>query len=87
MRKKIASIVMACALAFGAAAPAPAFAQNANEPGRTDNLDSTGGLIDNEMFGHLALIFGIPYMLSSMGSSLIGIEQCGLHDTRGCDDI
>ena len=87
MRKKIASLVMACALAFGAAAPAPAFAQNTNEPGRTDNLTSTGGLIDNEMFGHLALIFGIPYMLSSMGSSLIGIEQCGLHDTRGCDDI
>jgi len=87
MRKKIASIVMAGALAFGAAAPAPAFAQNTNEPGPTDNLTSTGGLIDNEMFGYLALIFGIPYMLSSMGSSLIGIEQCGLHDTRGCDDI
>ena len=33
MRKKIASIVMAGALAFGAAAPAPAFAQNTNEPG------------------------------------------------------
>lgn len=89
MRKKIASIVMAGALAFGAVAPTPAFAQNTNPngPGPNDQLNSSGGLIDDSVFSHLLLIFGLPVIMSSMGSSLLGIEQCGLHDVRGCDDL
>ncbi|MDO5031121.1 hypothetical protein [Corynebacterium sp.] len=30
------------------------------------------------------VVVGIPAMLSSMGSSMLSIPQCGLFDTRAC---
>ncbi|SMG11490.1 hypothetical protein SAMN06295981_0591 [Corynebacterium pollutisoli] len=33
---------------------------------------------------NLLLLFGLPALFSSMLSSLAGIPQCTLFDTRGC---
>ncbi|MFZ2290911.1 hypothetical protein [Corynebacterium casei] len=90
MFKKFVSIGAAGALAVGIAAPSPAMANPAVDSFAQSAQNSSQGFMEDparEAQNGVSLSAFFPYMLSSMGSSLIGIEQCGLHDTRGCDDI
>lgn len=83
MVKKLASVATAGVLALGIAAPVPAFA-NTTETGSAHSSqtileDPVGEL---ESFAYLSTVF--PLLLSSVALSVIGVPQCGLHDTRGC---
>jgi len=90
MFKKFASIAVAAALAVGIAAPSPTMANPAVDSFVQSAQNSSQGFMEDpareaQNGGFLSAFF--PYLFASMGSSLIGIEQCGLHDTRGCGDI
>lgn len=82
MRKKIASIAMAGALAFGIAAPAPAVAATASSQQTIEAFTQDPVAAIQSFVG---LIVAAPFILSTMGSSLFG-EQCNLFDTRGCHE-
>lgn len=82
MRKKIASIAMAGALAFGIAAPAPAVAATASSQQTIEAFTQDPVAAIQSFVG---LIVAAPLILSTMGSSLFG-EQCNLFDTRGCHE-
>lgn len=87
MRNKVASIAVADAPAVGIAAPAPAMANPAVDSFVQYTQNSSQGFLEDparEAQNGVFLSAFFPYLFSSMGSSLIGIEQCGLHDTRGC---
>lgn len=77
MRKKLAAIAAAATLTLGATAvPAHAAPSIPN----TSELSAA----HPEIAQGLLLLISVPVMMSSFGSSLIGIPQCGLHDTRAC---
>lgn len=82
MRKKIASIAMAGAVAMGIAGTAPAVANaQTSQQSAQSFIDDPAAAIES-MVGSA---IWTPFILSTMGSSLFG-EQCNLFDTRGCHE-
>ena len=80
-RRSVAGAVSAALLLGVVAAPAQA--------GTPDGLHrlavaAAPAELSSEVADTLFVLLAVPVIGSSILSSMIGIEQCGLHDTRAC---
>lgn len=78
--KKALAIIGATALALSATPTAIAEESGAQSLQQSSSLSPSEFGVDHPSFGVIA----IPVMLSSFALSMLGIPQCGLHDTTGC---
>ncbi|ACP33726.1 putative membrane protein [Corynebacterium aurimucosum ATCC 700975] len=78
--KKSLAIISATALALSATPTAIADEGGAQTSQQSSSLSPSEFGVDHPFFGVIA----IPVMLSSFALSMLGIPQCGLHDTTGC---
>lgn len=76
-RRSFAALASAALLTGAVAAPAQA------QPEYTAQASSTESALEQLQLAFL-MIVAVPVMGSSFLSSIIGIPQCGLHDTRAC---
>lgn len=78
--KKSLAIIGATALALSATPTAIADEGGSQFSQQSSSLSPSEFGVDHPFFG----IIAIPVMLSSFALSMLGIPQCGLHDTTGC---
>lgn len=80
--RSVVAALSAAALLSGAVA-APAQAQS-DVPAPQFTTEMLSSVLPEPVREVLWLVFAVPVIGSSILSSVIGIPQCGLHDTRAC---
>lgn len=82
--RRAAAALATTALLFGVAtAPAQAVTPNPIEQS-SEPIAELSSHLPQQVREAIYLMIALPIMTSSLLSSMIGIPQCGLHDTRAC---
>lgn len=87
LRRSLVSTVAATMLVSAVAAPAQAQVQvpTSSEIAQASSSPQVlSSYLPPQVAEALFLVFAVPVIGSSILSSMIGIPQCGLHDTRAC---